>query len=137
MLMTCRGACTEHPFPQSTCKYFMRKFLKKVSRVSALLKISHPPTAISIRQITNDRRGFKARIEGNVVVLGAHLREPRVLRQGLLGPARWVTREVLAVTPMVFPTRREAAHNFCYNLCVKGLLCWYGLLACDGSRTAS
>ena len=56
------------------------------------------------------------------MVLGAHLREPRVLRQGLLGPARWVTREVLAVTPMVFPTRREAAHNFCYNLCVKGLL---------------
>ena len=40
------------------------------------------------------------------------LREPRVLRQGLLGPARWVTREVLAVTPMVFPTRREAANNF-------------------------
>ena len=33
--------------------------------------------------------------------LGAHLREPRELRQGLLGPARWVTREVLAVTPMV------------------------------------
>ena len=60
--------------------------------------------------------------EGKEVVLGAHLREPRVLRQGLLGPARWVTREVLAVTPMVFPTRREAAHNFCYNLCVKGLL---------------
>ena len=75
--------------------------------------------------------------EGKEVVLGAHLREPRELRQGLLGPARWVTREVLAVSPMVFPTRREAAHNFCYNLCVKGLLCWYGLLACDGSRTAS
>ena len=36
--------------------------------------------------------------EGKEVVLGAHLREPRVLRQGLLGPARWVTREVLAVT---------------------------------------
>ena len=47
--------------------------------------------------------GLEAWIEGKDVDPGALSRE---LRQGLLGPSHWVTREVLAVTPMVFPTRR-------------------------------
>ena len=113
MLMTFRGASTEHPCPNHrtriSCAIFYCASLESISSTCALLKISYPPTAVFIRQILNHRRGLD---EGKEVELGAHLREPRELRQGLLGPARWVTREVLAVTPMVFPTRREAANNF-------------------------
>ena len=45
MLMAFRGACTENPFFSIVVQVFHAQVLK-VSRVSALLKISHPPTAI-------------------------------------------------------------------------------------------
>ena len=36
--------------------------------------------------------------------------------ENLLGPERWVMREVVAVTPMVFPLAAKRCITFFYNL---------------------
>ena len=94
---------------------------EKTSVSHAIMEISHPSTAIS------SIRELRQKAHWNVdtdLGSGAHLRELWVLQQGqssktksempkakggLEGPASWVTRLLLAVKPMVFPTRREAA----------------------------